>query len=172
MNKKILFIVGGLAVVALLAGGAYMAVRLLNAVAPAASSGGLAGLNSTNANTKTTIELIPAPELPTGMPDVAGDITDVKDNSLFVSSQSKAQPIGGPVIEVVIVQETKIYRDVTRDHLPTPDPNQTRQQAQMVVELSTSDQLVQGSFVSVWGQPRGDRLVADVVLVMGPQVVK
>jgi len=143
MNKKILLIVGGLAVVALLAAVPIWPFDCLMPPPQPLLLPAWRALTVPNANTKRMIELIPAPELPTSMPDVAGDITDVKDNRLFVSSQSKAQPIGGPVIEVVIVQETKIYRDVTRDHLPTPDPNQTRQQAQMVVELSTSDQLVQ-----------------------------
>jgi len=206
MKKKVFIGFGAVLVVALLAGAAFMAARLLNTNA---NSGGpglpLAGLGGPGGSGKTSIQIqmTPAPELPTARADLIGQVTSIQDNSIFVSEMSKASGGGnmvivgkdisgsggssndsgpsteqaaptpsGPVTEVVVSQSTVIYRDTTMNSVPRPQPgSSTNMTVQQTVELTDVSSIAQDNLVQVWGQKRGDRLIADTIVVMGMAVI-
>ncbi len=174
MKKTILFGFGGALLLALLAGAAFMGMRLVNA---RASSVGpvslLLGGNSKPGDKKVglSIQLTPAAELPQSSPDFVGEVSSIQDNSISVVQQAKSGD--GPTIEVVVTKETVIYRDTTTGNNPKPPASATSNIGmQQTVELADISQIAQGIMVQVWGPKRGDRLIADVILVMGPVVIK
>jgi hypothetical protein len=182
MNTK--FFLGaaiGLAVI-LLAGGAFMATRLLNAKAPP-SSDGISGapVTSGDGGSKTTsiqVQMDRSADLPQGKADLSGSVNEVKDNSIFVQPTSKvgggANANSGPAIEVVITQDTIIWRDVSFDNIPKPQPGSAGQSLHIQQKLEPADmsQIIQENMVTVWGQRRGDRIIADVVVSIGPAVIQ
>ncbi len=176
MKKIILIAFGAVLGTALVAGAVFMAVRLLNNRAsaggpgmPPAGAGGPGG-------TVFMLKLTPAPELPVVHADLTGVVTRIQDNSLFVTEtthQSTNEPPSGPVTEVVVSQKTVIYRDTTLDNVPAPRAGTTTNLAvQQVVEPAVVSSISTDSFVQVWGQKRGARLNADVILVQGTEVVQ
>lgn len=70
----------------------------------------------------------------------------------------------GPVVEIVTTHDTRIYRDDLLEKLGGVAPSGPVQQA---LEPGSVDEIGENSFVEAWGQKRGDRLVAEVV-VFGP----
>jgi hypothetical protein len=174
MNKKVYLIIGGLLIVALLAGGAFMAMRLLNA----------RGQNTSGAEKSSKIKEIPAPEVPTQDADLSGRVISVKDNSLFVAEAGLdnisvrrllMQPTPpGPYTEVVVSKDTKIYRDATYDNVPTPSANSSGgavQQIQQKMDPVDISAVPANSYAQVWGQRRGNRVNADIIVVLAPVVV-
>jgi len=81
----------------------------------------------------------------------------------------------GPVTEVVITLETEIYQDVTfgdiamisdGDAMPElPD------EIKIEVEPGTADEIGANSFITVWGERRGDRVVATIILFQPPFIM-
>ena len=71
----------------------------------------------------------------------------------------------GSKVEVVITNETMIYRDTTEIAKPTSGGSQTVQQT---VEESTLDDLNSQSEVTMWGRKSGDRIIAEVLLYSNP----
>ena len=178
MNKKIMIGIGAVFGVALLAGAVFMAVRLLNTITssngpgmPVAGQGG-----SDKGATVFMLQMTPAPELPVTHSDLTGVVTRIQDNSIFVTEAahiSTDAPPTGPVTEVVVSQKTTIYRDTTLDNVPAPQEGTTTNLAvQQVVEPAEVSSISTDSFVQVWGQKRGDRLVADFIVVQGTEVVR
>ncbi len=178
MKKKVLIGMGTMLVVALLAGAVFMAVRMLNTIASASGPGmppaGLGGPGK--GATVFMLKLTPAPELPVVHADLTGVVTKVQDNSIFVTEAthvSSDAPPSGPATEVVVSQKTKLYRDTTLDNVPAPQPGTTTNLgAQQVVAPAEVSSISTDSFVQVWGQKRGDRLIADTILVQGTEVVQ
>lgn len=140
-----------------------------------------------------SISLKPAPELPTTEPEVLGLFAERQDNTLFVQTFSMDKGGGGvvisnsadggggeavagspvdtnsgPKVEVVITNDTVIYRETTEISGP-PSGNETVQQT---VEESTLDQLTTQSFVTVWGRKSADRVIADVLFYSNPVMFK
>ncbi len=207
MKKKILFGIGGLLLLALLAGAAFMGMRLVNARAsseglPGAGGGGMlqmAGKGGPGGGkVSIQIQITPAPELPQSSPDFVGEVKSIQGNSIYVAQMNKfsggpstsssgqsesgdgpttsdgvpTQSANGPTIEVVVTKETVIYRDQTMEDVPKPSGSGSQSIGmQQKVELSDISQIAQDYMVQVWGQKRGDRLVADVIVVMGPAVI-
>ncbi len=194
-KKTALWIVLGIVVLAVLAGGAFMAMRLLNARVQTSSGGegpgGLMRLSSAggpSGGKSVSFKIKPAPELPQQAPDVRGMVTKAQDNSFFVSQvdnmmvrinkdgeqQTMATPTG-PATEVVVSKDTKIYRDATMDNV---SPENTSGSADNPAEIQQKLELTDvsaitantNSFVQVWGQRRGDRLIADIIVVNGLMV--
>lgn len=193
MNKKIFLVIGGILMVALLAGGAFMAMRLLNVKAQVFNGKGGGPEMSLNSKggpgggKSVMMKLIAAPELPTQNADLRGLITDIKDNSLYVAQMNNIkvsvingntqmlQPTPeGPYTEVVVSKDTKIWRDVTMEDNQQPSGGTADQpvEIQQKVEASDISAIASGSFVQVWGQRRGDRLIADAIVVTGIAVIK
>jgi hypothetical protein len=182
MNRKILTGLALVVGIAVVAGAAYLAVNLIASgragvnfrAAPPGSGGGLVLMKN---GQRITLDLKPAPELPQRAPDVRGQLVEMKDNSLSVNTNATLEGAGGasaisqagPTTEVVITQDTKIYRDSTFDALQPPPPDGNVQQK---VEPYTLAQAAKDGVdtVTAWGTKRGERLVADVV-VLGRNVI-
>lgn len=191
MNKKILFGAGGVLLVALLAGAAFTAVRLLNTHTsdPNGSNSGsgsgpvLQGKSNGPGGAQSfAIHEERATQLPPQNPDVAGLVGDIQGNTFSVSPTSKVTVINGamqatpdgPSVEVVVSKDTQIWRDVTMDNVPKPsggsaDSPMNVQQKLEAVDISA---ITSSNMVQVWGQKRGDRIIADTIVVSGPAVVK
>ncbi len=181
MNRKVwvgLAVIVGIGVVA---GAAYLGVNLITSgrfgprIQMASPGGG--GLTLMKNGQRIDINLKPAPELPQSSPDVRGRLVELKDNSLNVNTA--AQDPGAPtadssaasVVEVVVTQDTKIYRDATFDSLQPPPPDGTVQQK--VEPYSLAQAAKDGAdSVSAWGTKRGERLIADVVVLSRNVIVR
>ncbi|HLO29416.1 MAG TPA: hypothetical protein VK249_09790 [Anaerolineales bacterium] len=182
-NKRTILIMGILILV--VGAAAFVGGRMLNnKVNPL----GLFGLGG-RGNVMVRVDMIPAKELPTTAPEAMGQFVERKDNTIFIQSISlkaggggvvvakgAGGPAGGsssensgPKIEVVITNETTIYRDTTQPGKPTTSGSQTVQQT---VEESTLDQLNSQSMVQVWGRKSGDRIIADVLFYSNPVFFK
>lgn len=176
-NRKLIL---ALSVILLLTGAAaFIAGRMLNPhVGPLAifGFGGKGGMMG------TSIDLIPAREIPWSEPQVVGLFSEQVDNVMVVQATSlKTGGQGivmqkaddgevspslnmdyGPGVEVILTNETIMYRDTTPPIEPASAEITTVQQT---VEATTPDQLAPGSYVSVWGRKSGDRIIAEVVLI-------
>ncbi len=197
MKKKIVIGLAVVAGIAVLAGAAYLAMNLMApgraetnslGVLPAAGGKGL----GYGGKVTVKIELAPAPELPQSPPDVRGRLIETKDNSLTVGtfaenpagvSSSTGGATGGDngpstttegnntpstTTEVVITQDTKIYRDATFDAMKPPTDGKIQQKVEPYSLAQAAKDGVDS--VTAWGAKRGDRLIADVV-VLGRSVV-
>jgi hypothetical protein len=193
MKRTVWIALGGVLLVAVLAGAAFMAMRLLNVRTAGTNGllpfGGIGGGKGPMMQS-IRINMERAPELPEQEADFAGQVTGIQDNSIFVAPMNKggvtyssgqgdgerivqAPTPSGPSTEVVITKETKVYRDVSMKDIPKPSANSGSQEVkiQQKVEPATLAEATTDSFVQVWGQKRGERLIADVVVIMGPAVM-
>jgi hypothetical protein len=203
-RKKIFMIVGGIGLVIVIGVAAFLAGRLANQSAQSAQGPqGLVVSGENGAGMVTSgsfsMEIEPAPEIPTANPDAAGVVLKQVDNILTVGTGDASSgvmisssvvtegnaavtggaiqidPMGsgeysGPEVEVVVTKDTKIYRDATMDEFQGGFP-EGNTKIQMKVEEITIDQLGSNSFISVWGRRTGDRIIADVILGGGGMVV-
>jgi hypothetical protein len=178
MKNKTVLVTGIVLVVALLAGGSFMAMRLLNAKAPASNGGVLGGSVSDGkggSKTTTEVRMERAPELPQGKAALSGSVTEVKNNSITVLPGNKYDPSisSGPATEAVITKDTRIWRDASFDNVPKPKSGDNQPlDIQQKVEPAEVSQITTDSMVIVWGQRRGDRVIADVMVVYGAAVVQ
>ncbi len=124
-------------------------------------------------------DLIMAEELPKSEPQTMGLFVERKDNSIFVGPASSIRIMvpgpgeeGEPVmeadyvgdkVEVVISNDTTIYRDVT-----PMGPENANKAIQQILELSTIDAISPQSAITVWGRKAGDRILADVIMFLSP----
>jgi hypothetical protein len=191
MQNKKLYIIFSVLVV-LVAAAAFVGGRLLNGgvgplgLLPMLGGGGAVSLS---------IEMIPAPELPKTEPETRGSFVERKDNTIVIQESSmemgkggvvvQAGPDGdnggpmtsggpgggdGPKVEVVITNETIIYRDAT-EMIPPSEINET-QVIQQVVEEGTLDDLTSDSMIMFWGRKNGDRIIADMIVYSQPVIFK
>jgi len=145
------------------------------------------------------VGMIPAPELPTGRPEAVGTFVERKDNTITiqpisiemsrkgagvvravqVDSSSDGtmivSPSGqeGPKVEVVVTNQTLIYRDAT-DMSMEPSKDSGATAAQQVVEIGSLDDLKSQTMimVMVWGRKNGDRIIADVISYSNPVMIQ
>ena len=140
-----------------------------------------------------SVQITPAPELPTTQPEVTGLFVERKDNSIIVSSipmkggggggvvistgggdsgpsTSGGPSSDGPKVEVVVTNETTIYLETTQPSGPPTSGEEVVLQ-QTVAEGSLDD-LTSQSFVTVWGRKSGDRIIAEVVFISNPVFFK
>jgi hypothetical protein len=176
------------AVILVVAAAAFVGGRMLNGQI-GASLGFLPFLGGQDGMMASSIELLPAAELPTARPDITGSFAERKDNSIFVQAFSmdgttssmsggstgavvavgSAPTNDGPKVEVVVTNETKIYRDSTDFGKPQPGKNTTIQQT---VEPGSLDDLHAQTMVTVWGRKNGDRIIADVLSYSVPVMIQ
>ena len=105
-----------------------------------------------------------------------------KDNSIFVGTgkvtfmASVGEGGGDPVVdadydgdkvEIVISNDTIIYRDTTE-----LDPENPEETVQQTVERSTIDDVTPQSSITVWGRKAGDRIIADIIVFSSPFMMK
>jgi hypothetical protein len=183
-NKKSFVILG--IIVVLVGAAAFIGGRMLNGKVGPLGLGMPIGGKGTVA---ISVQVTPAPELPTTEPETRGLFVERKDNSIFVSAismdaggkgfvlqnggdgeQSISGPkADGPKKEVVITGETTIYLENTKFPEPKPGEDQVVQQS---VTAGSLDDLTSQSFVTVWGRKSGDRIIAEVIFISNPVMFK
>lgn len=106
----------------------------------------------------------PAEELPDAPKAVFGIVDHVDGNSIYVNQLPALDLIAsqgyydiGPVVEVVVTNNTLVYKD-----LPLTDPPVDGVYQQKVVPGSVNE-IEGGHLISVWGEQRGDRILTEVL---------
>ena len=189
MQNKKMFVIFGILIV-LVGAAAFIGGRMLNGkVGPLGLGMPIGGGDVMS----ISVQVTPAPELPTTEPDVTGLFVERKDNSIFVSALSmeaggkgvvlqvdrggggdgepslSGPKADGPKKEVVITNETTIYLENTDLGEPKPSENKVIQQT---VTEGSLDDLTSQSFVTVWGRKSGDRIIAEVLFISNPVIFK
>lgn len=177
-KRSLWFIIGGMLLVVLLVGAAFVAGRLLKKPATAnVNPGGGGGMVVGGDGVMKEVEIERPKELPDRAPDVTGALQKVENNSIFVTASSgpigiMVGPEGGKIdvdtesgdattVEVVVTQETLIYRDANAfQSFPGDGPPDKIEQK---VAPMTLDELKGQALVTAWGERKGDRLIAEVV---------
>ena len=184
--KRRTWIIGAVALVVLLVAAAFVGGQLLNTEAAAGASplqmvAGQSGAESgANAQGMQTfdMEMEPATEVPQTEPDVTGLLARRGDNSIFITTGSVVMTVGanpdgslsingtadGPEVEVVIPHTAQVYVDTTA--LTSAGAPQADGMRKQTVEPGTVDEIGENSIISVWGERRGDRVIAHTVLYM------
>ena len=179
-----LIVTGVVALMVLLAGAAFVGGRLLNnQPAQPNGKGGLMMKGGPGGGQAVSLEIESAKELPEAKPDAMGLFAERKDNSIFVTIGNKfmvqvdkngtvnTQTDGnGDKLEVVVTGDTTIYKDVTEASLDGPPPADGKVQQQ--IAPGSLDEIGSNSFVSAWGEKRGDRVIAKVLMYSQPMMIK
>ena len=185
-NKKQFVILGILIVV--VGAAAFIGGRMLNGkVGPLGFGMPMGGGGDMRS---VSIQITPAPELPTTKPETLGLFVERNDNSIILSSVSMdaggegvvvvngggeamaGSPMenNGPKVEVIISNETTIYLETTQPP-SAPTAGETQVWQQTVAEGSLDD-LTSQSFVTVWGRKTGDRVIAEILFISNPVMFK
>jgi hypothetical protein len=184
--KRRTWIIGAVALAVLLVAAAFVGGQLLNTEAAAGASplqmvAGQSGAESgANAQGMQTfdMEMESAEEVPQTEPDVTGLLARRGDNSIFITTGTVVMTIGinpdgtlsangtadGPEVEVVIPHTAQVYVDTTA--LTSAGAPQADGMRKQTVEPGTVDEIGENSIISVWGERRGDRVIAHTVLYM------
>jgi hypothetical protein len=169
-------IVGVVALVVLLAGAALVGGQLLNQTTPQNGSNDRVMEGGPGGGQGVSVEVVPAKELPNGKPVATGLFAERKDNSVYVTLGTEfavrvdrngnvdTQTNGnGDKLEVVVTGNTTIYKSVTPDDIP-PGGGKVQQQ----LAPGSLDELGTESVISAWGERRGDRVIATVLVYEQP----
>jgi len=192
--KRVVMIMGILVIVLLLAGGAYTAIQLLaepeeeTAVSNGSGARVMQSVQIANDGNPVSVQttILPAAELPdeattasvivlgrqddtltvgTGAIDLSVDVE--VDASTGQETTIVVPSTNGPELEVVFTLDTLFYRDVTDIAGQMPDESGEVTLMQEIRLVTDSGQIDENMEVQVWGERRGDRVVADIV-VFGP----
>lgn len=187
-KPRIAYLIGGIIVVLLLAGAAFVGARLLNGQGlPFVSAGGGVGPSLSlggPGGKMVKLDIEPSKELPQTSADVTGLFDHRQDNSIFVGTGRvtmafKKDPSGkvetssnhdGPTVEIVVTSQTKIYKDVTMRQFDGPPPE--GQKIQQTLESGSLDDVGQSSMLTVWGKKTGDRFIAEILVYSPPAFIK
>ena len=181
MKRTIVLAAGILALVLLLAGGAYMAGQLLSPGPEMGDADGPTIKIGMGKGPLTEAVWVPAEECPTEDPDVAGAYSRRQDNSVFVNetkdgfmiSQDESGSFAvtnttGKIHEVVVTGETGVYVDSTNEQL---DEAMLDGKLYQKLGPGTIEEIAGLSYVRAWGEKRGDRLIASVLIYTRPPVL-
>ena len=176
MKRKGL-IIGIVALALVLLAGAYVAGRLLNdGLGPVRIGGGNVMISSGDGS-MVEAEYVPADELPDAPPEIGGLYSRREDNSIFVKETDGGFRInmdeegnistnaGDVETEIVVTNETVVYVDTTSDQFEDLEDGDTLVQT---LRSGSIDDLGALSFMQVWGERRGERVIADVLVIMLP----
>jgi hypothetical protein len=185
MKHSTSLVAGGIVLAVLVIGAAYMGGRLLAGRRPAGSSRpieiardvttGEGGALSTSESV-ASVDLERAPELPAVPAEARGVFLRRADRRITIGTLlgSSVSAVGtdsgisiqhdGPEVEVVVNQETKVYRNTTQI------PDNPKGPVQQTVAEGSLDEIGQNSLVVVWGKRTGDRIVATTVLYTDPSI--
>ncbi len=186
MSKKIGLGITVVALVLLLAGGAFTAVQLLTAQEESGERSGtmifedvMDDGSGNPINVRTIIE--PSPDLPQGQAAAGGVFLREMDSSYFVGTgnisvsvqvmngeTSVATDHSGPEVEVVVGRGTIFYEDVTKIDRDMSESGE-RRYVQEIRSIEKPTQIPDGASLTVWGEKNGDRVVADVVVISEAQ---
>ena len=168
-RRVVWLLLGGSLLLVLLVGAAFVAGRLL---ARQPQEGVAFSSSGENVHHFGPVER--PEELPDEEPDVCGVVTRRDGNSLFLGTGSYSVGVGedgvteldysGPEVEVVVTHDTEIYEE-------TIELDFEADTMQRTLEPATLDDIVQATSVQVWGEKRGDRVTARVLVYqsMGPR---
>ena len=181
--KRTGWIVIGLGLLALvLAGGAFMVGRLLGGGDgnPGAGDGAKVSIGTGNGE-MVQVDFVKAQELPEEPPDVVGAFARRQDNSIFVDETDGGFVLApnddgtlsvanatGKISEIVVTAETVVYVNLTLDTLDEAAAEGVLYQK---VEPGNVEEIGELSFVQAWGEMRGDRLSASMLLYTRPPVI-
>lgn len=171
--KRSFLIIGGVAALVLLLGGAgFVGGRLLSS--PDVSSDDqeflVVGSGDVKTGSGVLLDVEPAAEMPDAPADVAGLFLRRENNSLFVGTGTLSgilvdgkweQRHDGPVVEVVATHDTLIYRDDMFKQLEGVAPSGPVKQ---VLAPGSLDEIDETGTIQAWGVRRGDRVVAEVIV--------
>jgi hypothetical protein len=168
----------------LLIAAAFVAGRLLNTGDQTSGAGGVSEVIRPDGGVerRAAIQLEPAEELPLTPPEIFGLYARRTDNSIFVKEGDGrisvevnddnvvVQNAGGSntEVEIVITGDTVVYKDVTQSSGEAPSADGVVQQQ---IAPGSADETGANSFVSAWGQRRGERIVADVLVYSDPVIL-
>ncbi len=167
-RRRTALAVGAIVLVTILAGVAFVGGQYLHAQGQTAGS--IFG--------SVSIGPVRARELPASEPDAVGIVVKREDNTLSIGTNvvkfhtvrdaggkitRKEVGYDGPVIAVVVTHDTAIYRDVTPIGSGQPASSGWIQQ---VVQQGSLDEIDQQVLLQVWGKRQGDRIVAQLLLIM------
>jgi hypothetical protein len=187
MNRKALGIALIVIVVVIVAAGVFTAVQLL------AEQNNMAGLpagamvfedvmdDGSGAPVTVRTVILPAAELPDRPSEAGGILKRQEDNSYYVGTgsisvsienvngqESMAVEHSGPEIEVVAGSDTQFYQDVTEvSFTASESKEQTLQQEIRPVEQPET--MPDGANFQAWGEKRGDRVTADIIVYSEPR---
>lgn len=171
--------------VVIVAGAAFAAAQMLGAQPTSAAGGG--GGRQIQMKTsgpggahQANISFKPAPELPSTPSVAQGVLVRRKDNTVVVGTGQvqavvQAEKTGqgssslshsGPEVEVVVGRDIAVYKDTTKvsELLGAGKSGEVTLQ-QTVQRVDSLDEARDGGTeVEVWGEKRGDRIVATVVV--------
>lgn len=193
-KKRIPWIIAGLLLVILLVGAAFIGGSLLNKSAdPSADmtlpeftpadempkeEPELIGLVSSLEGDTLTVQEFNMYDTQYDTQGMAGE-GGVFDSEIAVSEEdmesgnvSIADFIGadGPVTEVVITHDTKIYKDKTNEQfggyieMEGNEMPEMPDKIEQKVEPGTADEIGTNATVTIWGERRGDRVIATFIL--------
>jgi hypothetical protein len=181
MKRSIVVVAGVLALVLLLAGGAYMGGRLLGAGPEAGDTEGPTIKIGMGKGPLVEAQWVKAEECPAEDPDVAGAFARRQDNSIFVDETEDGFRISqddsgsfsivnttGQIHEVVVTGETGVYVDSTNEKI-----DEALSDGKLYQKLGTGtlEEIADLSYVRAWGEKRGDRLIASVLIYTRPPVI-
>jgi hypothetical protein len=183
MNRRMWIAAGIVCLVLLLAGGAFMAGRLLGAgPLGSSSSDGATVQVSTKDGQVIEAQWVRAEQLPQESPDVAGVYARMQDNSFFINlteggfvlardddGSFRVSNATGKISEVVVTKETAVYVDIT---LNVMDEALSDGKLYQQLQPGTVEEIGELSFVRAWGEMRGDRLIASVLVYSPPPVIQ
>ena len=159
--------IGTVVLLAVLAGAAFLAMRLVF-LGPQAWSGFFGPSGG-----RIRIEVNRSTELPQQDPTANGEVTRVEGNSVFIQGLrdgSEQVDENSPATEVVVSRDTRVYRDATLDNQSRPST--VSQTLDQVLEKSAVNQIQTGMTLMVWGERRGDPVIAEAVLYLNPPAFK
>lgn len=183
--KRLSLIIGSVVILAFLAGATFVGAWLLSGPEAAAQpSGGGRVMEMVNDDGSGPVHLRlsvePAPELPDRPAETSGLFVRREDNSLFIGTgaievdvevdgatgeESVSANHSGPTVEVVVNHETILYQDVTALNIEPSADQSGEQTIQQVVQPASSLEAVgENTELEVWGERRGDRVIAEVVV--------
>ena len=181
MKRNYLLLLGIFITIGVVGAGTFTAVRLIGAQASSEPQGArvLEFVEDDGSGSPRSVRVIvdPAPELPDQSPEVSGIFVRRQDNSLFVGTGAITLDVeinngepqvflsnSGPEVEVVLTHDTEYYVDVTDLQANATNESGERRVLQEVRRVVSGEDIGENTELSVWGQKRGDRVIAEVLV--------
>jgi hypothetical protein len=181
MKKTILVIGGIIVLVLLLAGAAFVGGALVNGQGLQLPNGQTINFGfGTGMAQSCDVTRVISPELP-GPPMMRRAVLVRRQgNSLFIGvplrnvaavgpggTLSQADSFDGPIVEVVVTHDTRVYQDVTFQNY-----SGACGQIQQVLAPGSLHDITDSATFLVWGQRNGDRIIASRLVYDLPPVTK
>lgn len=177
-NKGLM--IGGVLLIVLLAGAAFMGGQLLNQSEPETAVPDLPPGMSFNqaeggeAEFFMIPEIVRAPEVPNREPDESGLYVSRADDTITIgtgnmmamideSGEAPEFSYDGLAVDVLVTNQTELFEDLTQF-----TPGQTSEVQQEVRSLDNLDNLDESITLQVWGRREGDRIVAETIVLRKP----